>query len=872
VRLLLLLLVSHVAGIVYADRGGGGPPGFALAGLAAIAAAGVLAARSGPRSAGAGGRRFAVSPAHGRALALCAAGALSFASGQRGLARELDRARTGAEQAEALDPALDPNPDSNRDSGRGRLVDARVHARRPTGFGEEVELRSVRARPGEGAVPERLLLALPAERPTEGLTARSPDRARSDRLLWPGAEVRLALHVLPLRPSRNPGTPDRERALARQGIGARARLVKPDWVVERAPNGDARASLASRLAGLRRDLGERVRARLAERGDGAALVRALALGDRRDLADTTRRSFRALGLAHLLSVSGLHIAFVAMPAAWLVGRARSAWRPRARPILGFALPIAAGCGAAIAYAWLTGASVPALRASLLLAAFGLARALGLTLSPAPALAAIALVLVAGDPANLFDAGALLSFTACAALIAAGVWGTAPGAAEAPGPVPRLRAWLLDPVRASLAVSLALLPWVELSGMPRATVSPLVNALAIPWTGFVVMPCALAASALACVLPAGSGDDLLALLLWPAACLEARAAELAAALPPIWTGEDRAGWLPWLPALASIALALARLRRGDVATAGAVWLLLATAGLAPIRERAFVDLRPRVVFFDVGQADAALVETRRANWLIDTGSGPDDGSGGAALVRALRALGVDALDVLAITHGDLDHRGGASRILRSMPVGELWIPALSAPDPALEALAEQARARRIPVRRVAAGDRRVDAGTGDDALAVEVLWPPAPGLVPPPARGRARNEASLVLRFALAGRRALFMADVGAEVEASLLRRESALAADLLKVAHHGSRQGSGAGFLEAVGAGIAIVSAPCGGGRGLPSAAALERLGKAGAEVAWTGRDGAVGVVGWTGARGAPLEVRQWGARRSCEAKARGRP
>ena len=248
-----------------------------------------------------------------------------------------------------------------------------------------------------------------------------------------------------------------------------------------------------------------------------------------------------------------------------------------------------------------------------------------------------------------------------------------------------------------------------------------------------------------------------------------------------------------------------------------------------------------------------------------------------MLNALRAEGVNRLDVLAITHGDLDHRGGAFRVLSAMKVDELWLPALSAPDRELDALAAFAAGKGVRVRRVAKGDR----WESGEAMKVEVLWPQAAARPSRSGRsdrewpaetigaglafgpGRARNDASLVLRVELAGLRVLFTADVGANVEAALQTRPEALRSDVLKVGHHGSRHSSSARFLATVAPRIAIVSAPCGAGRGLPSPLALGRLRAAGAELGWTGRDGAIGVAADRAAR--PV-MRYWGSPRQCAA------
>lgn len=937
------LLVCFSAGVLEADRGGGSSARIAWLGLAATLGAMALAVPAARRAATESARGAAPRPptrtllratrggrvrARSGATAVGLLAIVGFSAGHERHARELERARRGAAIAAAVDP------------GRILRIDARVAVRRARANGDEIELWDVREAGEGGPVPERLLLTL-ARHPAastatgeaergwtpvreEGGRARRESPAckdamaaldgasRAEALLWPGVRARLAIRISPLRSARNPGSPDREHALARRGIGARARLLAPDWVVETLPDRGWPARVAAEVEGGRRAWLEQARARLPACRAGAGLVRALALGDRSGLAPETRRCFAALGLAHLLSVSGLHVGFVAWPVGAGVVRLRAWRRRRRRPVLDFRLPLLAAALAGGAYAWVTGGNVPALRASALFAVFAAGRGLRIAPRPAAVLAAIGLLLLTGEPDRLFAPGARFSFVACAALIVAGVWTGAPstgrplspraaGAAGAAAPpVPSGRAgarpgraararralaaawrWLLDPMRASLAVSLALLPWIELEALPRALPSPLVNVFAIPWTGLVVLPCAVLASIGIAIVPTSWGDGWLTPLLAPAVLFEEVIARVEDGLPETWIAPDRAGRLAWGPGLASIALGLMALRRGRILIAAAVWLSVGGVGLAPFRERAFADVRPRLVFLDVGQADAALVETSDAAWLVDSGSGPADGSGGATLLRALRALGVDRLDGLVVSHGDLDHRGGALRLLAAMPVGRLWLPRLEPPDPALEVVARAARARGVAVERMQAGDQRALG----QALVLDVLWPPArvcdgrtasagtngcvhgtqsPSISP---SGRARNERSLVLRATVAGHAVLFAADVGRAVERQLALEGGLGPVDVLKVAHHGSRASSDAGFLARIAPKLAIVSAPCDAARGLPSPDALARLRAVGSRIGWTGRDGAVAVT-WA-ARGEPI-VWRYAPARDCERRSRG--
>jgi competence protein ComEC len=230
-------------------------------------------------------------------------------------------------------------------------------------------------------------------------------------------------------------------------------------------------------------------------------------------------------------------------------------------------------------------------------------------------------------------------------------------------------------------------------------------------------------------------------------------------------------------------------------------------------------------------------------LVDAGTalpgGPDLGR--TLVVPALRALGVQHLDLLVASHADLDHRGGLPAVLSAVPVGELWLPHGAALEAGFGELLAAARARGVVVRERGSGSPA--ARFGD--LEVSPLWPP------PDARGEARNDRSLVLRIEVAGRRVLLPGDLESGGERALLASGADLRADVLKLAHHGSRTSSGDPLLRAVGAAVAIASAPRRSRFGMPHADVVARVREAGIALWWTGRDGAVLV-----ALGEPLWTR----------------
>lgn len=874
------LLLCLAGGILWADRGGAWPPELARWAIP-VGAVVVLLAQLGapPRR-----RRTSLDL---RAPALLIAGLVCFDVGWTGLSQRLREAAQDAERAR-----WDVE-------GGVRLAEARVVDRRAHRWGETVILDRIAVADGGPALPRRLQLRIPvSSRPGASASAGAPPApSRAERLLQPGAFVRLGLRIAPLGGTRNPGSPDSERVAARRGLAARARLPDPSWVLARAGPAGLGDRLASRARAARAGIRRRVEARWGARGStgGVGLARALALGDRSGLPDSTRSAFEHLGLAHLLAVSGLHVGLVAGLAGWLT--LRWAVRVPAFERLGagrlFPLPMLVAGLAAALYAGLSGAGVSVSRACALLWLVVGLRLAGRSPAPVGALAVIGGGLLARDPAALFDLGAQLSFGSCLALWVGGVWtgpsqdssgpfevpardsvaaptasrcapwnGASGGTfASAPGAV-ALRA-LLATMKVSLVVSLGTVGILGAHGLRPAWLGPIFNSLAIPWTAVLTLPGALMALVWTLLGPSGPGSDrMLELLLWPAGAL-ARAAERTAALEPVGWLVDRPGSLPWLVAAAVGGLGLLALRRRRESLGVLIWLGLALVGLAPPQAGEALGRAPRVVFFDVGQGDAALVESEAHSILIDTGPGPPDGSGGRRLVRALRSLGLRRIDVLVVTHADLDHRGGAEHVLATLKPRELWLPAPARLDPALLRLAAQARGQGARVRWRSAGSGLESL---DPDLSLRILWPPAG------ASGLSRNDGSLVLAVDLRAARFLFTADVGASTERALARLEAeALVADVLKLGHHGSRHSTTAGFLKAVAPRIAVLSAPCRPTRGLPSPAVLERLRAHAIPIVWTGRHGALAVEavgagpgeGRRDGRGVP-KVQAWARPRLC--------
>ncbi|BDP41008.1 hypothetical protein DAETH_09770 [Deinococcus aetherius] len=275
-----------------------------------------------------------------------------------------------------------------------------------------------------------------------------------------------------------------------------------------------------------------------------------------------------------------------------------------------------------------------------------------------------------------------------------------------------------------------------------------------------------------------------------------------------------------------------------ALAGALWLrgrLRASALLGTLLACALLTLLPgllkparEMVFIDVGQGDSTLIRAPGLSVLVDGGGsvGSDYDVGGRTVVPALRALGVRNLSAVVATHADTDHIEGLSSVLRTLPVGELWIGQRKADDPVLGELLTTAREEGVPVREVRRGDQVTASG-----VTLTVLWP----------AGRVwsteDNENSVALRVESHGFRAALLGDLPAPVEARLGVGDL----DLLKAAHHGSRHSTGSDILRESTPADVLISV----GRntyGHPHPDVLKRVQEVGARVWRTDR---VGTVRW---------------------------
>lgn len=602
--------------------------------------------------------------------------------------------------------------------------------------------------------------------------------AGPDQPLVAGDRWRLPLRLAQPHGTMNPHGFDLELWMFEQGLFASG-SVRPGAL-------RLAEAVGHPVERLRQHLRDAILVRVAD-GTAAGVLAALAVGDQAAIDRPEWDLFRTTGVAHLMSISGLHVTMFA----WLAGALiRRAWRLWPRAMLAWPAPAAARWGGlvcAAVYALLAGWGVPAQRTVLMIAVVVALRSLGVRWPQSLVLLAAGVAVTVLDPWAVLQPGFWLSFFAVAVLIASDP--VTAGATRS-----GWRATLRAALHTQLVATVGLAPLSMVFFQQVSVVGFVANLVAIPLVTLVITPLALAGM----LLP----------MLWPLAALCTQGlhvllAGLATSPGAVWAAAAAPAWALW-----------AGLAGGALLVMPLPWRLrllglpLLLPLLAPPVARPPVG-RYDTVVADIGQGTAVLVRTRRHLLVYDAGPqhSLESDAGARVLLPLLRVRGESAIDVLVLSHQDSDHIGGAATLIAGLPVR-----ASTSSLPAGHAL----RARLPAHQRCDAGQR-----WAWDGVDFEILHPQPQDH----GQGLRPNALSCVLRVTAAdGRRLLLTGDIEAPQEAALVATLGpALASEVLLVPHHGSRTSSSADFLAAVAPRVAVIQAAYRSRYGHPAPEVVER-------------------------------------------------
>jgi competence protein ComEC len=274
-------------------------------------------------------------------------------------------------------------------------------------------------------------------------------------------------------------------------------------------------------------------------------------------------------------------------------------------------------------------------------------------------------------------------------------------------------------------------------------------------------------------------------------------------------------------------------------------VLALLSLAVITVWLAVAARPQnllqVIFCDVGQGDAVLIKTPQNKKVLIDG-GPDD--------QVLNCLSRQlpfyerTLDLVVLTHPHADHVGGLVDVLNSFSVRAIVHNKIAYQSADYQKFLELASQHGIPLHNVFAGDRMAL----DSATSFSVWYPPRDarqlsGAGFDPFDGEDINDSSLVFELVCGDFTALFTGDSPDVVQNFLLGEGVVSPVRVLKVAHHGARDGLSSEFLKKLNPALAIISVGANNKYGHPHKETLEKLKDAGVQIKRTDLDGTVEVT-----------------------------
>lgn len=539
----------------------------------------------------------------------------------------------------------------------------------------------------------------------------------------------------------------------------------------------------------------------------AGLTGGIVLGKRELISEEDEALYRKNGIMHLLAVSGMHVSTISMLILWIISHTG----------VGFVKGRTITAALLIIYGYLTGFSISCMRAVIMIIMSIAARICGRGYDSPQAISAAGIIILLFNPKDLFSAAFLLSFGAVSSITLL-----------APVYLRQLECVRLKPVISSLTVTLVTIPVIIYFYNDTSLYTFLLNLIVIPLMTLLFI--AGVVSVILYVISPGLGEFAAGtihyiFMLYEKMCLFCEEHIYSLRI----TGHISISRIMIYYILGIVICVFIMICRKCVINR-IVYAVSILAGLiilsySPKTNEALITM------LDVGQGDGLLIEMPSGeNMLIDGGSSDNDELAKYTLEPFLRYKGINHVDMWAVTHMDSDHTSGLIDLLSRARINRITIGTLILSDIADKSVYNELLSYSDVYENVIFMSRNQSLSFDDMLFTCLNPVKNSGGL-------DGANDYSLVFKMTYKEFDMLFTGDISESIEKELVNISDC---DVLKVAHHGSKNSSSEEFLNIVSPKIAVISAGQRNTYGHPHLETIERLKECGAGILCTKDTGAI--------------------------------
>lgn len=647
---------------------------------------------------------------------------------------------------------------------------------------------------------------------------------KSERNYSYGDNLVLFGRLKPLKPPANPGGFDYSNYLKRQKIYTMLEIDSDkDLVLSQDKSKVSLLSLLkAKIFALRRKTDEYIHKYLPKKE--ADLISAIMLGLRSELPDESKELFVQTGTAHILAISGLHLAIIAYIFFFVLGLLRIRYNLRAF------LVIVIICF----YAILCGGRPSVVRAAIMITTFLIARILNRETDVYNTLSLAGILILLSNPMQLFSTGFILSFICVFSIVyltpkIEGVFSKKEFSKK--------NLYLIRPLSISLAAYIGVAPIIAYIFNIVSFVTIIANLLIVPLAGLLIC---VGLTFIFFGLLSASLASIFGATTWLVAFLLQRLIFYLSKIPyayfyipdlPVWSMVGYYGLIILVTNRTRF-----KLSKGKVSII--ILLCINFYIWFPLFGKDSGQLK--ITFLDVGHGAAIFIQfPKGGTMLVDAGAkSPDRDKGKEIVMPYIWYEGKNRVDCMVITHGHVDHFGGASAVINRANVRSFLYNGIEEGEKGYTQLMNLVKSLQMKTLTIKEGDEI----KGFEDVQVLVLNPSKEFVI---SRSVSKNDASVVLKLTYKNISFLLCADILEEGIKNILPYAKLLKSNVLYVPHHGSDRGryiTGL-FYSLVNPDIAVISSARNYRYPLPAESTLELLEENGSLVYITDKDGAITIT-----------------------------